>query len=86
MLNANVLSLNSNKSCLTLAGGDVSGLLLSSNCTKSVMSRNSTGKVAIRLQLMSNETNFKPVTSEMIKPRLIQFFLLFTIIWRNVMI
>lgn len=49
---------------LTLAGGDVNGLLLSSSCTKSVISRNSTGNVAIRLQLMSSETNFKPVTSK----------------------
>lgn len=31
------------------------------------MSRNSTGKVAIRLQLMSSETNFKPVTSKTIR-------------------
>lgn len=54
----------SNEIYLTLAGGDVNGLLLSSSCTKSVISRNSTGNVAIRLQLMSSETNFKPVTSK----------------------
>lgn len=49
---------------LTLAGGDVNGLLLSSRVTKSVICRSSTGNVAIRLQLKSNETKFKQVTSE----------------------
>lgn len=50
---------------LTLAGGDVNGLLLNSRLTKSVMRRSSTGSVAIRLQLMSSETNFNKVTSGM---------------------
>lgn len=51
-------------SVLTLAGGDVSGLLLSSRCSKSVINRSSTGNVAIRLQLRSNDTKFNVVRSE----------------------
>lgn len=44
---------------LTLAGGDVSGLLSNSKLTRLVMVRNSTGNDAIRLLLMSNETKYK---------------------------
>lgn len=50
----------------TLAGGDVNGLFSSSKLTKEVISLNSTGNVAIRLQLMSNETNFRYVTSAIV--------------------
>lgn len=49
---------------LTLAGGDVSGLLSKCKLTKFVISRSSTGNVAIRLQLISNETRFRQVTSK----------------------
>lgn len=52
---------------LTLAGGDVNGLPSKCKLTKFVMSRSSTGNVAIRLQLMSNDTKFKQVTSDRIK-------------------
>lgn len=52
---------------LTLAGGDVNGLLLNSRLTNSVICLNSTGNDAIRLQLMSNDTKFKQVTSKMEK-------------------
>lgn len=48
---------------LTLAGGDVNGLLLNSRNSRSVMSRSSTGSVAIRLQLTSNDTRFNVVKS-----------------------
>lgn len=48
---------------LTLAGGDVNGLLLNSSNSRSVMSRSSTGSVAIRLQLTSNDTRFSVVKS-----------------------
>ncbi len=53
-----------NFSKLTLAGGDVNGLFSNSKLTKEDISLNSTGNVAIRLQLMSSETNCRYVTSE----------------------
>lgn len=48
---------NKIKNKLTLAGGEVNGLLTNSKSTKDVINLNSTGRVAILLQLMSNETS-----------------------------
>ena len=49
---------------LTLAGGDVRGLLEISKSTSDVINLSSTGSVAILLQLISNATNFKRVSSK----------------------
>lgn len=48
---------------LTLAGGDVSGLLPSSRSTSELIRRSSTGSVAIRFELTSRNTSCKQVRS-----------------------
>lgn len=49
---------------LTLAGGDVRGLLETSNSNNDVICLSSTGSVAILLELMSSATSFSKVSSE----------------------